>query len=504
MVFRLVLGCGTVGRHVVTRLSERGGPDDRLLVLTGDESVVETLRDESIPARQATPSDHDALENVDPPDVVFVGGDRTDVNRAVLEMARERFPDAEIVAYLGGNPTPSDRAAFDAAADCVVGTEEPIVDEVLERTTTPVAERAIRLRRQLESIDGRLAVVMHNNPDPDAIGSAVALSNVAESVGLEADPCYFGEISHQENRAMVNLLDLDLRNLEPEESLEEYAAFALVDHSRPGVNDELSPDLHVDVVIDHHPPRGPVPGEFVDLREGVGATSTLLTEYVDRFGIPFDPATATALLYGIRVDTNDFSREVAPADFEAASILRPHADTSVLRQIEQPTVEGDTLETIARAIKNRDQRDSVAVASVGRISNRDALPQAAEQLLAMEAVETTLVFGFRDEMAYLSARSRANDVDLGETLRDAFDQIGSAGGHADMAGAQLEIGILAEIDDGDEADSIVSVVEEVITNRFFEGIRTQPGVPVGAYDGASEWLFTVSDAESEAEADDGG
>ncbi len=267
----------------------------------------------------------------------------------------------------------------------------------------------------------------------------------------------------------------------------------MIDHSRPGINDGLPTDLEVDVVIDHHPPRGPVPGTFVELREQVGATSTILTEYLEQFDLPFDRATATALLYGIRIDTSDFTREVAPADFRAASVLWPYADTSLLDQIEQPTIEGDTLETIARAIKNREQRGAVAVASVGQLSSRDALPQAADQLLAMDGVDTTLVFGFRDEMAFCSARSRATDIDLGETLRDAFDRIGSAGGHADMAGAQLEIGILASADDEDEVESIVSVVEEVITNRFFEAIRTHPGTPVGTYSQTSEWLFTLED-----------
>ncbi len=487
MGFRLVLGCGSVCRGVIDRLAERDG---RLLVITDDESVVETLRDESVPARGGDPSDPATVATVDPPDVIFVGGDRTDVNRAALEAARDRFPGAAIVAYLGGNATAADRERFDDLADRVVDPASALSERVLEEAASPSAESAIELREQLAGIDGRLAVVAHDNPDPDAIASAVALADIAESVGVPADACYFGEISHQENRAMVNLLELDLRNLEPTESLEEYAAFALVDHSRPGVNDQLPTELHVDVVIDHHPPRGPVPGEFVDLRQGAGATSTVLTEYVERFGLGFDPSTATALLYGIRVDTNDFTREVSPADFRAASVLSPHADASVLRQIEQPSLEGDTLETIARAIKNRVQRDSVAVASVGRIGDRDALPQAADQLLAMEGVETTLVFGFADETVYVSARSRAADVDLGETLRDAFDRIGSAGGHADMAGAQLEIGILGSADDEAEVESIVSVVEEVITNRFFEAIETRPGVPVGAYTQTSEWLFT--------------
>ncbi|ELY70272.1 DHH family phosphoesterase [Natrinema versiforme] len=488
MVFRLVLGCGTVCRQVTERLSEHDG--DRLLAITDDESVVETLRDESVPARSADPADPDAIANVDPPDVIFVGSDRTDTNRAALEAARERFPEASIVAYLGGNATAADRDRFDALADAVVDPSSVMADRVLDGAASASAEAAIELREHLAGIDGRLAVLAHDNPDPDAIASAVALVAVAESVGVDADACYFGEISHQENRAMVNLLGLNLRNLDRDQPISEYAAFALVDHSRPGVNDQLPSDLHVDIVIDHHPPRGPVPGEFVDLRQGAGATSTVLTEYIERFDLDFDSAIATALLYGIRVDTNDFTREVSPADFRAASRLWPHVDTSLLRQIEQPSLEGDTLETIARAIKNRVQRESVAVASVGRISDRDALPQAADQLLAMEGVDTTLVFGFNDEMVYLSARSRAADVDLGETLRDAFDRIGSAGGHADMAGAQLEIGILGSADDEEEVESIVSVVEEVITNRFFEAIETRPGVPVGAYTQTSEWLFT--------------
>ncbi len=500
MVFRLVLGCGTVGRQVVEQIPERtGDARDRLLVVTDDEGVVETLRDESIPARCADPTDPEVIANVEQADVIFVASDRTDVNRAVLERARERFPTASIVAYLGGNVASSDRTRFEELADHVVDAKRAMVDHVIDGVARPSAGAAIGLRKQLSTIDGRLAVVMHDNPDPDAIGSAVALVEIAAEVGVDADACYFGDISHQENRAMVNLLDLDLRNLSADDSLEEYHAFALVDHSRPGVNDQLPEDLNVDIVIDHHPPRGPVPGEFVDLREHAGATSTVMTDYLDRFGLEPRRATATALLYGIRIDTNDFTREVSPADFQAASILWPHVETSVLRQIEQPTVEGDTLDTIARAIKNRIQRGSVAVASVGRLANRDALPQAADQLLSIEGVETTLVFGFRDEMVFLSARSRASDVDLGETLRDGFDRIGSAGGHADMAGAQLEIGILGSADDEDEIESIVSVVEEVITNRFFEAIESRPGVSVGAYTQTSEWLFSVDDEDGVSE-----
>ncbi|GAB7018035.1 DHH family phosphoesterase [Halostagnicola bangensis] len=486
MVFRLVLGCGTVGQPIVEQLAEH---DDRLLVIADVPNLVETLRDESIPARHEDPTDRSVLSALEMPDEIFIASDRTDVNRAALETARDQFPESLIVAYLGGNASPTDREAFESRADRVVDPAAALADDIIDKSASSSAKNAIDLRSQLSKIDGRLGVFMHDNPDPDAIASAVALVNIAELVGLEADACYFGEISHQENRAMVNLLDLDLTNFERDDPLGDYSAFALVDHARPGVNDQLPEELHVDIVIDHHPPRGPIAGEFVDLRESAGATSTILTEYLDRFELDIDPRIATALLYGIRIDTNDFTREVSAMDFQAASTLLPVVDTTKISQIEQPTIGGDTLEVIAKAIKNREQRESVAVAGVGRIGDRDALPQAADQLLAMEGVSTTLVFGFRDEMVFLSARSRASNVDLGETLRDAFDPIGSAGGHADMAGAQLEIGILGGADGEAELNSIFSVIEEVITDRFFEAIRTRPGTPVGAYDRTSEWLF---------------
>ncbi|MFP9191664.1 DHH family phosphoesterase [Natronosalvus vescus] len=505
MVSRLVLGCGSVGQRVVERLRGRtitagsSGVSPSVVVVTRENGVVETLREENVRARCADPADPEVLASLEVPDVVFVASDSVWENRQILEAARDAFPDAITVAYLpvdaesvsdGATAEQSDdRRAIHDLATTVVDSRRALTTWLLERTTHPVAQKAIDLRTRLARIDGTLAVVAHDNPDPDAIASAVALRTLAESMGVDAVACYYGEISHQENRAMINLLDLELRTLDPDEPLGEFDAFALVDHSRPGVNDQLPADLAIDIVIDHHPPRGPVPGEFYDLREGVGATSTIMAGHLDRFGLEIDSQIATALLYGIRVDTNDFRRELSQADFEAAALLWPRVDFTTLSRIEQPTIEGDTLETVARAIKNRTQRGSVVASSAGEITDRDALPQAAEKLLSMEGVDTTLVFGFREEMVYVSARARASDIDVGETLRDAFDQIGSAGGHADMAGAQLEMGILAETDDAEERESILSVVEEVITDRFFEAIGTRPGTPVGVYSQTSAMLF---------------
>jgi nanoRNase/pAp phosphatase (c-di-AMP/oligoRNAs hydrolase) len=332
----------------------------------------------------------------------------------------------------------------------------------------------------LREATGPLAVVAHDNPDPDAIASAIGLCQIARTVGLEAVPCYFGEISHQENRALVNLLDLELHNLEDPAAIEEYGSIALVDHSRPGVNDQLPEEIDIDIVVDHHPPTGPVEARFVDLRAGVGATSTLISKYFHQLGMAPEADIAGALLYGIRIDTKEFTREVSTADFEAAATLITQADIETLQKVESPSVSADVLKLIAAAIRNRTTRGSTLTTCVGRLSDRDALAQAAEQLLTMDGITTTLVYGFADGTVYLSGRARGADLDLGEILRDAFGQIGSAGGHADMAGAQLPLGILGNTEDAD-TESLSRIISDVIDDRFFEALE-EASDPLGGAD----------------------
>ncbi|MFB6362198.1 MAG: bifunctional oligoribonuclease/PAP phosphatase NrnA, partial [Halobacteriales archaeon] len=108
------------------------------------------------------------------------------------------------------------------------------------------------------------------------------------------------------------------------------------------------------------------------------------------------------------------------------------------------------------------------------IHDRDALAQAADELLKLDDIDTTMVFGFRDGTIYVSARSQGADVDIGETLRQAFGQIGSAGGHVDMAGAQLPMGILGEVEAGDAAADVEAALEETVTDRFFEVLGVEP------------------------------
>ena len=468
MARRLLLGCSAVGNTLVER-SRQDRVD--LVAITDDAGWASTLRDRNVATVEADPTDPTAYP--DGVTVVLVASDEPERNVAAAEAARGRYPDAMIVAHVGTDPTAAQQDSLDAVADRVVDPVAAVVSRVCEATGVDADEEPVRLLSTLRELSGPLLVVAHDNPDPDAIASALGLARVAESVGVPADPCYGGEIAHQENRAMVNLLNLHLRGFDGID-LDDYDGVALVDHSRAGINDSLPEGHPVDIVIDHHPPRGPVAGDFVDIRPDAGSTSTLIEEYLSRLGIEPDRELATALLYGIRIDTKDFTRSTSIPDFEAAASLSAHADESTLERVESPSVSPETLRVLARAIENRDVRGSTVASCVGEIADRDTLAQAAERLLTLDGIAVTFVYGYMDGVIYASARARGADLDIGELLRGALDPVGSAGGHATMAGAQVPLGILEEVS---ESESLPEVVEAFVSGRFFEALGDAPAPP---------------------------
>jgi nanoRNase/pAp phosphatase (c-di-AMP/oligoRNAs hydrolase) len=325
--------------------------------------------------------------------------------------------------------------------------------------------------RKLLADGSELHIVCHNNPDPDCLASALALGRIAADAGIdERHILYSGEISHQENRAFVNLLDIDLEPFDPE-SIQNRPAdslVAFVDHSIPGTNNSVPADTAVDIVIDHHP-AADIDARFVDHREDIGAAATILTEYVRALEIDPDSILSTALLFAIRRETLNFLRGPTRAEYDAAGYLHDHADQEMLHQLSTPSVTGTTLDAIATAINNRTTKSAVLLSHVGRTTERDAIPQAADYLASLEGVETVVVFGIVDDVIHLSARSPDPRIHIGETLRETFADVGSAGGHHDVAGGEIPLGIFADYPTDD--DELLRIVDQVITGRLLTGFN---------------------------------
>jgi nanoRNase/pAp phosphatase (c-di-AMP/oligoRNAs hydrolase) len=311
-----------------------------------------------------------------------------------------------------------------------------------------------------------LTIVCHNNPDPDCLASAFALGRIAMAAGIdEHHILYSGDISHQQNRAFVNLLDIDLKSFEPAavQDRPEGSLLAFVDHSVPGANNRVPEGTPVDIVIDHHPSEE-IEAQFIDHREHVGATATILTEYVRELGSDMDAALGTALLFAIRRETLGFLRGTTSDEYDAAGWLHDHADNGLLRTLSTPSVTGATVDAIAEAITNRTVRGSVLISGIGRTSERDALPQAADYLATLEGVETAIVFGIVADGIQLSARSTDSRIHIGDVLDGAFADVGSAGGHREMAGGEVQMGVFADYTTDDT--QLFAIVEQVVTARL--------------------------------------
>ncbi len=311
-----------------------------------------------------------------------------------------------------------------------------------------------------------LNIVCHNNPDPDCLASALALGRIAADAGIdERHIFYSGDISHQQNRAFVNLLDIDLQPFKPAvvENRAEGSLLAFVDHSAPGSNNRVPPETPVDIVIDHHP-ADEIEARFVDHREDSGATATILTEYIRTLEIDLDTSLATALLFAIRRETLNFLRGTTRGEYDAAAYLHDHVDNDLLQTLSNPSVSGATLDAIATAINNRMTTSAVLISHVGRTTERDALPQATDYLATLEGVDTAIVFGIVEDSIHLSARSTDARINLGNILEDAFGDVGSAGGHHEMAGSEIPLGIFADYTTDD--NQLLEIVEQVITSRL--------------------------------------
>ena len=308
--------------------------------------------------------------------------------------------------------------------------------------------------------------VADNNPDPDCLASALALGRISAAAGIDDHHIFYsGDISHQQNRAFVNLLDLDLKPFDAARITDRPpgSLLAFVDHSIPGRNNTVPPDTPVDIVIDHHPAEE-IDARFVDHREELGAAATILTEYVRALEVDLDTDLATALLFAIRSDTLDFLRGATGVDYEAAGYLHEHADPELLRQLSTPSVTGGTIDAISTAIDNRRTNGAVLISHVGRTTERDSLPQAVDYLVRLEGVETAIVFGLVRESIQISARSPDPRVHVGDVLNNAFGDVGSGGGHQDSAGGEIPLGLFADYTDDDA--QLLGIVEQVITARL--------------------------------------
>ena len=321
----------------------------------------------------------------------------------------------------------------------------------------------------------RILILLHNDPDPDAMGSGLALRNLLHRTKTTAIIGAFHGVTRPENLRMANLLDINVEKVTAE-SLTQYTKIATVDvqpHYFGGL-------IHrVDLVVDHHPERDGYTAVFKDIRPDYGSTSTILTEHLQSVAANVSERTATAMLYAIKSDTLFFSRHTHRADLDAFTYLYPLANAALVRKMEGAEITIERLEFVSRAIACGATSSQVYAAHIGAAPREDLIPYVADFLLQLEDVKWSIISGVVNDTVVISVRNLGYSRNAGGFVKACFADVGNAGGHRAMAKAVVPLAAFRDKFGSPDSEHVSQLLCELAV-KFLGEADHAPGQPAAA------------------------
>ena len=308
--------------------------------------------------------------------------------------------------------------------------------------------RTLARLRDLLAGRTRAIVVTHDNPDPDSMAAAAGLALLLQSLGgVNVRLTYGGIIGRAENQEVARLIKPSLIPIS-RVAFKPGDVVAMVDTQPEHGNHSLPAEVHVDVVVDHHPTREDSAQVTVPILSAAhGATSSIITELLRAADIEPPLELATTLFYGVMTDTRSLSRESDVADRNVWDWLYPRRDPAMLARIEHPRVPRRWFEAFHRAFERARVYDDVVIAEIGDVYVPDIVPEVAERLMRLAGARWTVATGVWEGGLYLSFRSEDGRVNAGKRIQKAIEGLpGSAGGHGKMAGGRIALADLSYLE----------------------------------------------------------
>lgn len=289
-------------------------------------------------------------------------------------------------------------------------------------------------RELVEICKGRSVYIQtHNFPDADAVGSAFGVKQLLAHFGIPATICYAGTVGRKATAKMFETFGIEAVPYEDlQDQLREEDYIICVDSQKDGGNitDFIGSEI---ACIDHHPISSEAEYLYSDIVI-TGACASLVSSYYYELGLAPDMDTATALLYGLKMDTGNFTREVTPLDIHMFAFLFPLADHQRITSLENSSIQLEDLKAYGNAFENIRVFHSTAFARISFDCPDGLISAVSEFVLALEEVETAIVYSVRPEGWKFSIRTERPDVHAGALAHAALADVGNGGGHASMAG----------------------------------------------------------------------
>ena len=321
----------------------------------------------------------------------------------------------------------------------------------------------------------RLLICPHDDPDPDALAAAWGMEQLlAHETTAEVTIAFEGIIGRAENRAMVRELGIKLRrrrSLPPED----FDGVVLVDTQPNAGNHSVLHTIPVVACIDHHPVTSPAAEPpWYDVRPDGETTASIVLGYLLRREIEVTPPLATAVLYALKTDTRDFTREASERDLEAYDFVHSRADMESLGRIVNPSLERRHYQHAYWALQTAQVYDTALVARLPAMPYPDLVAEMADYFVRRRSTVWCLCAGvFKGAMRF-SLRTEDPGGNAGSLALSLVRRFGgSAGGHGMTAGGRIP---LEESQDEERAarlfDDLAAAFLDVV------GVTGEPAEPL--------------------------
>jgi nanoRNase/pAp phosphatase (c-di-AMP/oligoRNAs hydrolase) len=326
---------------------------------------------------------------------------------------------------------------------------------VAEMTRFPesLSRRVDEFKRSVSPSASTL-ILTHDYPDPDCMASAYGVAHLLSFWGAQHTVISFGGfIGRAENRAMIRFLNIRTVPYMLLE-LKDFDRIVLVDCFPGRSNVSLPAGIPVHAVLDHHI-TGPLVNLpfFHDVRQEIGAASTIITQYLRAAQCPIPEKLATALFYGIKTDTGDMGRDTSSEDLECYKDMFEIMDHSLLAKIENPDRDVAFFKMIHRAAQSMIAFGSLGYIPLGPVVSPDYVAEMADLFHSLEKIDTTVCCGIFKKNIFFSIRAKNRDEAGNNAEKIALALGGGGGGHGKVGAGRIPF------DKAHEAEILSSFVD---------------------------------------------
>ena len=315
----------------------------------------------------------------------------------------------------------------------------------------------------LEQAPDEVFLQPHNVPDPDAIAATFGLQHLLEHYGVTAKIVYESELEKANALKMIEIFEIDLSLSATVATLgaEDWAVLVDVQKGNSNVTDLATDEV---AVVDHHEYMGDKGYRFEDVRPEIGACSSIIADYYFENEITPPRNVATALLYGIFMDTDNLTRGVNQLDIDMLYRLYSHADIALINDLKGNQISRKDLVDYAKAFNTVEVYGELGFLCLDN-GNDSLLGSAGDIIITISGVNVVVAYSPRENGIKFSTRSIDKRIKANELVRNILESVGFGGGHESMAGGFLP---KENLDENKSLDTFVrhraiSFVEKVIS-----------------------------------------